>query len=666
MPNGDLTELLIPQLRPDALVLSCRELGSAGEPREQEQSGYRQVVQNSVQRRLAAILAADVVGYTRLMGTNEVGTLNALKAHQTEFIDGRITHHHGRIVKLTGDGLLAEFSSIVNAVQCAVEIQTGMQDRNRTVPDDRQIIFRIGINLGDVIIEGDDIYGEGVNLAARLESIADAGGVAVSSLVREHIGRKLDLQFEDAGEYTLKNIELPVRVFKVSAPKKNDQASPTVAANATRSSARPSIAVLPFTNMSGDPEQEYFSDGITEDIITDLSQISSLFVVGRNSSFTYKGKSVRLEQAAKELGVRYLLEGSVRKAGQRVRITGQLIDGATGGHLWASRYDRDLTDIFAVQDEISHTIVSQLKLHLLPDEREAINHKPTQNVEAYTTYLKARQLFLKRTFRELQEARQFCEAAIKLDPDYARAYAGLAECDVYLANWYGAEIAANDILATADKALALDSALPEANAVRGFALANMDHRDEARMAFERALSLGPECYEANYYFARFSFSGGDLENAARFYVRALEIDPEDYKSPCLLQGVFDHLGQPENANRYGHLGIKRIENAYGSLPDTIDPLALGASVLAGLGEREKAREWLARALALNDAISDSWYNIACTYALLGDLEKALDLLEQWQPRTGSDQRRWLAEDRDFDSIRKHPRFMKLMQQLQVT
>lgn len=622
-------------------------------------------MESTVQRRLAAVFAADVVGYSRLMGANEVGTLAALKAHQAELINGRIAHHQGRIVKLTGDGLLAEFSSVVNAVRCAVEIQTGMRERNQDVPDDRQIIFRIGINLGDIITDGDDIYGEGVNLAARLEGIADAGGVAVSSMVREHIGRKLDLQFEDAGEHTLKNIELPVRVFKVFASRKDAQPGLISAAAHSGLNARPSIAVLPFTNMSGDPEQEYFSDGITEDIITDLSQISSLFVVGRNSSFTYKGKSVRLEQAAKELGVRYLLEGSVRKAGQRVRITGQLIDGATGGHLWASRYDRDLTDIFSVQDEISHTIVSQLKLHLLPAESKAIDQRPTQNVEAYTNYLKARQLFLTRQYRQLQNARQFYEAAIELDPNYARAYAGLAECDVYLANWYGAKIAANDILATTDKALALDSALPEANAIRGFALANMNRRDEARAAFDRALSLGPDCYEANYYYARFSFSGGDLENAARYYVRALEIDPEDHKSPCLLQGVFDHLGQPENAKRYGYLGIKRIEKAYGSPPGGVDPLALGASVLAGLGEQEKAKEWLARALALNDAISDSWYNIACTYALLGDHDKALDLLEQWQPRTGSDQRRWLAEDRDFDTIRKHPRFIKLMEQLKV-
>ena len=501
------------------------------------------MVENSVQRRLAAVLAADVVGYSRLMGTNEVGTLTALKAHQAELINGLIALHNGRIVKLTGDGLLAEFSSVVNAVQCAVEIQNGMQERNRTVPDDRQIVFRIGINLGDVIVEGDDIYGEGVNLAARLEGIADAGGIAISSLVRENLGRKLDVHFKDAGDYELKNIEFPVRVFKVFTPEKEDQAKPTVVATSALSNARPSIAVLPFTNMSGDPEQEYFSDGITEDIITDLSQISSLFVVGRNSSFTYKGKSVRLEQAAKELGVRYLLEGSVRKAGQRVRITGQLIDGATGGHLWASRYDRDLTDIFAVQDEISHTIVSQLKIHLLPDESKAIDQQTNTKRGSIHELSEGASTLPESDLRPAPGGPSFVrrgnQARSRLRTSLCRL-GGMRHLSRGLV-WGGYQ-AAGDILAAADKALALDSALPEANAVRGFALANMDRRDEARTAFERALSLGPDCYEANYYYARFCFSGGDLENAARFYVRALEIDPEDYKSPCLLQGVFDQFG----------------------------------------------------------------------------------------------------------------------------
>lgn len=324
-----------------------------------------------MERRLTAILAADVVGYSRLMSLDEAGTLSALKVHRREMADARIAEHQGRIVKLTGDGILVEFPSVVNAVACAVEIQRRMRERNIDVPADRRIEFRIGINLGDIIVEDNDIYGDGVNVAARIEAIARPGGVAVSGAVRDNVGNRLALVFEDAGDQQLKNIDRPVRVFHVAldAPSAAPEASARGKVE-TRVKDKPSIAVLPFNNMSGDPEQEYFSDGITEDVITDLSKISGLFVVGRNTVFTYKGKPAKLQQVAAELGVRYILEGSVRKAGQRVRITGQLIDGQDGGHIWADRYDRDLTDIFALQDEITHTIVDQLKVKLLPRRRK--------------------------------------------------------------------------------------------------------------------------------------------------------------------------------------------------------------------------------------------------------------------------------------------------------
>ena len=319
-----------------------------------------------MERRLSAIMAADVVGYSRLMGGNEVGTLTALKQHRAEMIDPCIAKHQGRIVKLTGDGMLVEFPSVVSAVECATHVQREMRERNVAIPEDRRIEFRIGVNLGDVIVDDDDIFGDGVNVAARLEGVAKPGGVAVSSAVRDNIGNKLDLIFEDMGDQNLKNIEFPVRAYNVviaSGPAKAAGESETAEAD------KPSIAVLPFNNMSGDPEQEYFSDGITEDIITDLSKVSGLFVIGRNTSFTFKGKAVDIPDVAAQLGVKFILEGSVRKAGQRVRVTGQLIDGATGGHIWADRFDRDLTDIFAIQDEITQTIVDQLKIKLLPKER---------------------------------------------------------------------------------------------------------------------------------------------------------------------------------------------------------------------------------------------------------------------------------------------------------
>ena len=305
-----------------------------------------------MERRLTAILAADVVGYSRLMSSNEAGTIAALRSLRKELADPAITAHKGRIFKLTGDGMLVEFPSVVSAVACAVDIQSAMRTRNASTSEAR-IEFRIGVNLGDIIVEEGDIFGDGVNVAARLESIAPVGGIAVSQSVRDHVGKRLDLAFEDMGERRLKNIDAPVRVYSITL----DQPPKDGTSSARQQGERPSVAVLPFINMSGDPEQEYFSDGITEDIITDLSKVSGLFVVARNTVFTYKGKTVEVQQVAKHLGVNFILEGSVRKAGTRVRVTGQLIHGKDGGHVWADRYDRDLTDIFAIQDEITHAIV---------------------------------------------------------------------------------------------------------------------------------------------------------------------------------------------------------------------------------------------------------------------------------------------------------------------
>jgi adenylate cyclase len=335
-----------------------------------------------MERRLTAILAADVVGYSRLMGENEAATLDALKSLRMEFIDPKIAEHQGRIVKLTGDGMLVEFPSVVSAVACAANVQRGMRARNADAPQQRRIEFRIGVNLGDVIVEGSDIFGDGVNVAARLESIAPIGGITVSQSVRDHVGNRLGLKFEDMGERRLKNIEKPIRVYSVALDTASRQESDGAAS--ARTGEKPSIAVLPFINMSGDPEQEYFSDGITEDIITDLSKVSGLSVVARNTAFTYKGKNVEVSEVAKRLGVDFVVEGSVRKAGTRVRVTGQLINAKDDRHVWADRYDRDLTDIFAIQDEITHAIVEQLKVKLLPQEKKSIAEAPTSNVEAYT------------------------------------------------------------------------------------------------------------------------------------------------------------------------------------------------------------------------------------------------------------------------------------------
>ncbi|HMF25235.1 MAG TPA: adenylate/guanylate cyclase domain-containing protein, partial [Pseudolabrys sp.] len=341
------------------------------------------MVEGRVDRRLAAILAGDVAGYSRMMGADEEDTLSRLNAHRREFLEPKIAQHRGRIVKRTGDGVLIEFASAVDAARCAVEIQDGMLERNIPVPQDKRIELRIGIHVGDVIIEDGDIFGDGVNIAARLEGIAHPGGICISDDAYRQVRGKLEANFEDAGERELKNIARPVRVYQLQTARGATEASMLALPD------KPSIAVLPFQNMSGDPEQEYFSDGMVDEIITALSRIKWLFVIARNSSFTYKGKAVDVKQVGRELGVRYVLEGSVRKAAQRVRITGQLIDTVTGSHLWADRYDGSLEDVFELQDQVASGVIGAIEPKLLRSEIERAIRKPTENLDAYDLYLRA-------------------------------------------------------------------------------------------------------------------------------------------------------------------------------------------------------------------------------------------------------------------------------------
>ena len=611
-----------------------------------------------MERRLSAIMAADVVGYSRLMGANEVGTLTSLRQHRAELIDPAIASHQGRIVKLTGDGMLVEFPSVVSAVECAVDVQREMRGRNVGVPEERKIEFRIGINLGDVIVADDDIFGDGVNVASRIEGIAKPGGVSVSSSVRENVGNKLDLEFEDTGDQELKNIAFPVRVFNVVVGAGVSKVA--AVSDAVADADKPSIAVLPFTNMSDDRGQEFFSDGITEDIITDLSKVSGLFVVGRNTSFTYKGKSVQLQQVAAELGVKFILEGSVRKAGDRVRVTGQLIDGSSGGHLWADRYDRDLTDIFAIQDEITQSIVAQLKIKLLPEERKAIAQAPTANVEAYTHYLKGRQFFHNSTKRYLGLARQMFAKAVEIDPSFARAYAGIANCDSRLAGWFGEPIPVEEIMATADKALALDPQLPEAYTARGNALSVMGERSQAKLAFERALELDPNSFDANLFSANYWVNEGQPEQSLEFYIRAVEQSPDDCQAPILLQQALRALGRNDESAKYAQLGLKRAEEQLRDHPESSRPAQLGAGALASLGENDRAKQWLARALAIDPDDTHLQYNAACTWTQLGEYDRAFDLLEVWTQHGGGISKAWFRRDPDLEPLRDQPRYQKLL------
>ena len=420
-------------------------------------------------RKLAAILAADVVGFSRLAGADEDRTLARLRALRSDLIDPTIAVHHGRVVKRTGDGALVEFRSVVDAVRCAVEIQHAMVERNAGVPEDRRIEFRIGVHLGDVVEESDgDLMGDGVNIAARLEGIARPGAICLSEDAYRQVRARLDLAVSDLGEKELKNIAEPVRVYALEVGRPAEaKAAPQVLAAAEKAAApeKPSIAVLPFQNMSGDAEQDYFADGISEDIITALSKLSQLFVIARNSSFTFKGKTVHVREIGKTLGVRYVLEGSVRKAGARVRITAQLIDATNDGHLWAERFDRDLTDIFAVQDDVTGKIVAALSLNLTQGDRQRLKAEQTDNMEAFDCFLRGRELWWRHTKEPNAQARELLLRATQLDPQFAPGYAWLAAAHIndYVSQWTASPSRSLELAyEAATRAAALDPQLPAA------------------------------------------------------------------------------------------------------------------------------------------------------------------------------------------------------------
>ncbi|MBI3798404.1 MAG: adenylate/guanylate cyclase domain-containing protein [Deltaproteobacteria bacterium] len=489
-----------------------------------------------MERKLTAILCADVQGYSRLMGEDEVGTLHTLTAYR-EVTDSLIQQHRGRIVGTAGDGLLAEFASAVDAVQCAVKIQQILQAKNTELPPDRRMEFRIGINVGDVIVEGPQIYGDGVNIAARMEALADGGGICISGTVYDQVENKLTLGYESLGEQSVKNIAKPVRVWRVLEPEA--MATAQVQSNETALLLplpdKPSIIILPFLNLSNDPEQEYFSDGITEDLTTDLSKISSLFVISRNSAFTYKGKAAKSKDISREMGVRYVLEGSVRKAGERVRVTAQLIDAPSDYHLWAARYDRPLTDIFAVQDEIVQRIVTTLKLQLTLSEHGVLVRKTTDNLEAYDWYLRGMESVCRFTKEANGQARQLYDKALELDPQYAAAYASLSMS--YMLDWIFQWSSDSQILVraaeTAQKALALDDALPQAHATLGYVYLWQKQHDQAIAETQRAIALDPNFAQAYANLGHFLVYAGRPEETVELVQKAMRLNPR-YPATYLL------------------------------------------------------------------------------------------------------------------------------------
>ena len=556
------------------------------------------MTQARTQRRLAAILAADVVGYSRLMEEDEAGTLAALKTRRNAVLVPLVTQHSGRVVKLMGDGVLVEFGSAVDAVQCAVELQKGFSGANQGVAVASCIVLRIGINLGDVIIEGSDIYGDGVNIAARLEGLAEPGGIYVSASVYDQVAGKLELSFEDLGEHTLKNIAKPVRIYRAGTGGTREHAAPPTLALPDK----PSIAVLPFENMSGDPEQEYFADGIVEDIITALSRFNALFVIARNSSFTYKGRAVDIKQVGRELGVRYVLEGSVRKAGNRVRITGQLIDTSTGSHLWADRFDGLLEDIFDLQDQVTASVVGAIAPKLEQVEIERAKRKPTDRLDAYDYYLRGIAGLNQWTREANAEALANFSQAIERDPNFAAAYGQATRC--YLqrkaAGWGTArdhEISETERLARlAIKHGKEDAvALSTAGMGLGFVVGDLEN---ANSLIDRALILNPNLAWAWMVSGWVNAWRGESEVAIERSTRAMRLSPHDTQMFAMQTGIaIAHYfaGRQDEALSWAKAAIK-------DQPKFLIATCLAAASCALVGRHAEAERAMARLRQFDPAL----------------------------------------------------------------
>jgi adenylate cyclase len=613
------------------------------------------MAEQRAERRLVAILAADVVGYSRLLEQDEAGTLAALKERRRTILNPLVAEHRGRIIKVMGDGVLIEFGSAVNAVACAVELQERMAAASDGLNGDRRISLRIGINLGDVVVEGGDLYGDGVVIGVRLQAMAEPGGICVSRAVHDQVGNKLPLAFEDLGPCEVKNIARPVEVFRVRTDR-DDSVRRSVEQQSSQT--KPSVAVLPFVNMSGDPEQEYFSDGITEDITTDLSKVSALNVVSRNTAFTFKGKPVDVAQVAQRLKVGYVVEGSVRKAGGRVRITAQLIDARTDSHVWGERYDRDLNDIFALQDEIAQAIVAALKVRLLPAERKAIENRSTRDPAAYQTYLQGRYHFVHYGVKNVEIAIRFGRRALEIDPQYARAWVLIAVCQSSLRTRGRSDESG---LVAAEMALSLDPTLAEAHSARGRVLGDLGRHDEAIAEFEESVRLDPDSHDVRFNFGRACFLFGRYEVAREHFERAAALTEDGFGSLSYLAQIYRSLGRGTEANSAARRALERIEKEIASHPDNALALSFGIGLLVQLGDKERAKEWISRALIVEPDDAVTHHNLACSLAQMGETDRALDLLESAASKMSAlAVVPWIKNDSDLAPLHGHPRYEALI------
>jgi TolB-like protein/class 3 adenylate cyclase len=563
-----------------------------------------------VQRRLAAILATDVVGYSRLMGEDEEGTLDALRTLRRELIHPKLDEHKGRIVKTTGDGALVEFASVVDAVRCAVEMQRAMAERNAAAPAEKRIDFRVGINLGDIIVEDEDIFGDGVNVAARLETLAKPGGICVSRVVHDQVRDKLDIGFDDLGEQQVKNIARPVHVFAVRIG--GEAATAPVAEKPPLPLPdKPSLAVLPFQNMSGDPEQEYFADGMVEEITTAIARLPWLFVIARNSSFTYKGKAIDVKQVARELGVRYVLEGSVRKGGSRVRITGQLIDTATGAHIWADRFDGALDDIFELQDQVASSVAGAIEPRLRQSEIERAARKPTASLSAYDFYLRALAETFRHTEESLAKAVDFVQQALAIDPSYAPAAAMLGWCYV-LQRFQGWGTLTHDDIVTsvrlARQALETAGDDPETMWQAAITLSFAGEAATAAAALDRAVVLNPNSSHAWVTRGFIYAMASQPEPAIEAFDRGLRLSPFDPLNHFTSSG----FAVAHFAARRFEPAIEWADRALHVQPRSITAIRVKIVANAHLGRLDEARATLGRLLALDPGLTITRYRALFT------------------------------------------------------
>ena len=616
-------------------------------------------------RKLTAILSADVKGYSRLMGEDDEATVRTITAYR-EIITDVVQKYRGRVVDSPGDNILAEFASVIDAVSSGVAIQQELKTKNADLPEERKMEFRIGVNLGDVIHEDERIYGDGVNVAARVESLADPGGVCVSGTVFDQIESKLPLGYEFLGEQSVKNISKPVRIYKALtdpeavgkvigeqrvAPRRGQRvalavvtllllivgglliwrtAFPPVQVASVEKMAfplpdKPSIAVLPFDNLSGDPEQEYFSDGLTEEIISSLSRVPKLFVIARNSTFTYKGKPVKVQQVSEELGVRYILEGSVRKGGNKIRITAQLIDALNGHHLWAEQYDRNLDDIFAVQDEITIKIITAMQVKLTKGEEVKAASKGTSNLDAYLKCLQANEYIHRLNPESNALGKQLAEEAIALDPEYAWAYYAQARSHM-VDVWLGTSKSPKDSIAKAielvQKAIVLNDTYAEAHGLLGFLFSMTKQHDKAVTEAEKAVALNPNSALAHFYLGKTLTFAGRWEESLPEYKIAIRLNPIPPNNHLWSLGLsYAYTEQSEEA-------IKWCEKAVRQEPNDLLARMMMTVVYSLSGREEDARKEATEVLRLQPKFSLEKFEKKLTYKKKADCERFLDSLRK--------------------------------------